>query len=129
MPPVVIPKYICLQDYSPVILPGQQEEYFGQASSGPTSTEEVLFHSILAVCRDFMVKRTVRWLNYPIPTFDFLNVKVNRLALLESPWRKARIPTWAKIKRQSIQQFLKTRFPSKVKANDILFCTVTRKVY
>lgn len=36
-----------------------------------------------------MVKQIIRWLNYPIPTFDFLNVKVNRLALLEPPWRKA----------------------------------------
>lgn len=48
-----------------------------------------MFHSILAVCRDFMVKQTIRRLNYPIPTFDFLNVKVNKLALLESLWRKA----------------------------------------
>lgn len=26
-----------------------------------------------------MVKQTIRWLNCPISTFDFLNVKVNRL--------------------------------------------------
>lgn len=58
-------------------------------SSALTAPEEVLFYSILVFCRDFMVKQTIRWLNYLIQTFDVIKVKVNRLTLLESLWRKA----------------------------------------
>lgn len=38
-------------------------------------------------------------------------------------------PIWAKIKRQSIQGFLKPGFPSVVRADNALYCTGTPKVY
>lgn len=79
MPPVVIPKRICQQEQCPAIL----RKTVG-ASAGLVSTEEVFSHSILVVCGDFLVKQTIRWLKYLIPTSDFLDVKVNRLALSES---------------------------------------------
>lgn len=78
VPLAAILGHICLQDLSPAILPGERWMLCSSIFCFHNH-RGIFFHRLLVVLGDFMVKKTIRWLNCPISTFDFLNVKVNRL--------------------------------------------------